>query len=49
MPMQKQLYPPNWEEIALQLKEAADWTCQRCGARPRPAAVRQYDSGAAGV
>lgn len=33
MPMQKQLYPPNWEEIALQLKEAADWTCQRCGAR----------------
>ncbi len=24
-------YPDNWEEIALQVKEKAEWTCQRCG------------------
>lgn len=33
MPMQKSLYPKNWREIARKLKEAANWTCQCCGAR----------------
>lgn len=30
MPMDRSLYPPNWEEIAHQVKEAANWTCQEC-------------------
>lgn len=33
MPMQKSLYPLDWPQIALRLKEAANWTCQICGAR----------------
>lgn len=31
MPMNRALYPPNWDAIALQIKEAANWTCQQCG------------------
>src|SRR5216684_1282672 len=32
MPMQRNLYPPDWPAIALRLKEAARWTCAHCGA-----------------
>jgi len=31
MPMDRSLYPDDWDNIALQVKEKADWTCQRCG------------------
>ena len=31
MPMNRHLYPPDWEAIALATKSAADWTCQNCG------------------
>lgn len=31
MPWNRKLYPDNWEQIALQIKEKADWTCQSCG------------------
>lgn len=31
MPMNRSLYPANWNQIALQIKEAANWTCQECG------------------
>jgi 5-methylcytosine-specific restriction endonuclease McrA len=31
MPMDRSLYPDDWDAIAYQVKEAADWTCQRCG------------------
>lgn len=30
MPMDRKLYPPNWEELALSIKEAANWHCQEC-------------------
>lgn len=30
MPMDRSLYPANWEAIALAVKEAANWTCQEC-------------------
>ncbi|HLG78054.1 MAG TPA: hypothetical protein VKX46_16685 [Ktedonobacteraceae bacterium] len=33
MPMQRALYPRNWREIAAQLKHAADYRCQHCGAQ----------------
>lgn len=33
MPMQKSRYLKNWPEISLQLRQAANWTCQRCGAK----------------
>lgn len=32
MPMNKALYPPNWDELAEQMKEAAGWKCETCGA-----------------
>lgn len=35
MPMNKELYPSNWQEIAFQTKEDADWVCQRCGKQCR--------------
>lgn len=31
MPMNRKLYPPNWEAIALEVKEAANWKCEECG------------------
>ena len=31
MPMQRDLYPQNWEQIALEVKQAAHWICQECG------------------
>lgn len=31
MPMIRSLYPLEWEQIALAVKTAADWTCQECG------------------
>ena len=24
-------YPEDWQEIALEIKEQADWTCSKCG------------------
>ncbi|WP_088893152.1 HNH endonuclease [Leptolyngbya ohadii] len=30
MPMNRALYPSNWNEIAHQIKTEADWTCQQC-------------------
>lgn len=32
MPMNRALYPPNWKEIAAQMKAAAGYKCQECGA-----------------
>lgn len=42
MPMQRDLYPPNWEEIALSAKVAANWTCQRCGACHGDRQINRY-------
>ena len=30
MPMNRALYPKNWEAIALAIKNAANWTCEEC-------------------
>jgi hypothetical protein len=30
MPMNRSLYPANWDEIALKIKRKARWTCQNC-------------------
>src|SRR5690606_29888023 len=35
MPMKRELYPANWDEIALAIKCAADWKCQECGKQCR--------------
>lgn len=35
MPMQRELYPPEWEQIALKCKEDADWICEECGKQCR--------------
>jgi hypothetical protein len=31
MPMDKRLYPANWDEIAYRIKRDADWKCEQCG------------------
>ena len=31
MPMNRALYPDNWDSIAQQVKAEADWTCEACG------------------
>jgi hypothetical protein len=33
MPMQTDLYPEDWKQIAEAAKEAANWTCEKCGAQ----------------
>ena len=35
MPMNRGLYPANWEEIAAAKKAAAGWKCERCGKQCR--------------
>lgn len=35
MPMQYDRYPPDWDAIALRIKEAAAWICQDCGMQCR--------------
>jgi 5-methylcytosine-specific restriction endonuclease McrA len=31
MPINRSAYPPNWDEIAKAIKDAARWICQKCG------------------
>ena len=31
LPMDRSKYPVNWDEIALGVKEAAGWKCEKCG------------------
>lgn len=31
MPMQRDLYPPNWEAISLAKRNSTDWKCEHCG------------------
>ena len=31
MPMDRSLYPENWDELALQIKTEANWCCTDCG------------------
>lgn len=35
MPMQRELYPSDWEQIALAVKNDADWKCEECGKQCR--------------
>ena len=34
-PMRRDEYPDDWDEIATEVKEAAGWRCQTCGAQCR--------------
>ena len=31
MPMRRDAYPADWNDIAMRTKNAADWRCQDCG------------------
>ena len=31
MPMQRERYPPNWEELSLARRTQAGWQCEWCG------------------
>lgn len=35
MPMDRSKYPPNWDEIATSVKDAAGWRCEICGKQCR--------------
>lgn len=35
MPVDWSRYPPDWDAIALRVKEAAGWVCQDCGMQCR--------------
>lgn len=43
MPMERDRYPENWEEIALKVKEQADWCCQDCGRKCRKPGESLFD------
>lgn len=32
MPMDRRLYPPNWEKVSLTIRRIAGWRCEWCGA-----------------
>lgn len=33
MPIDYNRYPPNWKQISCQVREAAGWKCEWCGAK----------------
>jgi 5-methylcytosine-specific restriction endonuclease McrA len=35
MPMDRSKYPPEWNGIAKQIKEQAEWQCEQCGLKCR--------------
>lgn len=35
MPMDRTKYPDDWDEIAVAIKEAAGWRCEKCGKQCR--------------
>lgn len=35
MPMERERYPKDWEQIAFALKEEAGWRCEECGKQCR--------------
>ena len=35
MPMQRELYPPDWDAIAHAKKQSAGWKCEECGKQCR--------------
>ena len=35
MPMERERYPADWEQIAFAVKERAGWKCQKCGKQCR--------------
>lgn len=43
MPMDRSLYPDNWDDIATKVKEEADWCCEECGRVCRPPGQRWVD------
>ena len=36
MPINRALYPDDWDAIALEVKNQADWECEHCGRPCRP-------------
>jgi hypothetical protein len=45
MPMNRKLYPKDWEAIALEIKQAANWTCEFCGKPCRPPEISLNQTG----
>lgn len=43
MPMDRSRYPQNWPEIAQQIKDEANWTCQNCGRECKRPNERRLD------
>lgn len=43
MPMDRSLYPANWEAIALEVKQQANWQCQECGQMCRQVGESLFD------
>lgn len=35
----RELYPPNWDELAWECKERAGWQCEHCGVPHRTPAI----------
>ena len=44
MPMNRALYPPDWDEISARLKEAVGHKCETCGAPEHEWVYRRLDN-----
>lgn len=44
MPIRKEYYPPDWDKISLQVREAAGWKCEWCGAA-HMTVIRRHEDG----
>lgn len=43
MPMQRDLYPERWNQIAIDIKVAVNWRCEECGKECRRSGERLID------
>ena len=44
MPIDLSLYPKDWKQIALSIKQSANWICEECGRPCRPPGISQKDT-----
>lgn len=43
MPMQRELYPEDWETISQRVRERAGWQCEQCGVKHRAIILRRVE------
>lgn len=44
MPMNRKLYPANWDAIATEIKASVDWQCEKCGKQCLTPSLERFEA-----